>query len=942
MKRSFAAAASFAALTISYALPTTARAQDTLLPATEPACHGATIAGTVKDSTEALIPGATVVLDGGASTTTGTDGRFHIPCVADGPHTLHAAAEGFASHDVALKTVSNGKPATVDVVLAPESVETNVEVNGADDTPANSANSAGPTQTISGNRLQALADDPDDLARELQQLAAATGGNPANTTIAVDGFQGSSALPPKSSIAYIKINPDQFAAEYRQPPFDGGRVEVYTKPGMKTYHGALFTTQGEPFENAKDPFSTSKAAIGKQRYGLEFSGPVRKVGSDFAVTLEHRSINNFAVVDAFNVTPTTVNQISQNVATPQRLWLGTARVDWQLGPKNTFIVSYSANVNHLANLGAGGTSTSDTAFDADKYEHMFRLSDVTTASAHLMHEARLSLRWDGQTDVPQSTAPQVSIAGASTSGGATIGQQRLKELNTEFDDDAIWTTKAHTFKFGTQLMVYQEHQELTTNFNGSYSFGGGLAPVLDANNQPIPGQTTTITGIQQYQRALSGYAGGTPTTYTVVTGTPLVTFTQVQEALFFEDDWKLKHGVQVSYGLRYSFTTSPTVLDGITPRLGVLWSPTKKGTWTLHAHVGTFTGGYGTGSTAEVFREDGVNRVTSTVYNANYCAPGTSSTCSPFPAGSTPIHSVRQFAPGLGNTLWSAENIGGTRTLPHGWNLSLDYYLARIWNDTRTLNINSPLTGSPTGPRALGIANTNILQVQNSGQGHADVVFAGVENHSYKRVQFFFGGVRVNLKDDTDDSSLASPQSAFSDVGEFAYRDNQPVWNVFGNATVNLPGKLQFSTNFNGSGDKHYNITTGFDNNGDGNFNDRPQYALPGTPTCNPTSPAATLCAHATPYGLLVSSGGTGVFPRNKGVMPWGVYLDTNLQRAFKFTRNAKADHQQTLTVNIRSSNVLNHLNVTSVGGVLGSPLFGQAYSADPGRRVEVGARYSF
>jgi hypothetical protein len=46
--------------------------------------------------------------------------------------------------------------------------------------------------------------------------------------------------------------------------------------------------------------------------------------------------------------------------------------------------------------------------------------------------------------------------------------------------------------------------------------------------------------------------------------------------------------------------------------------------------------------------------------------------------------------------------------------------------------------------------------------------------------------------------------------------------------------------------------------------------------------------------------------------------------------------------VNVRSSNVLNHLNVTGVGGVLGSPQFGQAYSADPGRRVEAGARYSF
>jgi hypothetical protein len=57
---------------------------------------------------------------------------------------------------------------------------------------------------------------------------------------------------------------------------------------------------------------------------------------------------------------------------------------------------------------------------------------------------------------------------------------------------------------------------------------------------------------------------------------------------------------------------------------------------------------------------------------------------------------------------------------------------------------------------------------------------------------------------------------------------------------------------------------------------------------------------------------------------------------------NPKAEHPQTLTFNVRSSNMLNHLNVTSVGGVLGSPLFGRAYAADNGRRIEAGMRYSF
>jgi hypothetical protein len=847
-------------------------------------CKGGPLTGTVRDSTQALIPGAALTMENGESVTSGSDGAFRFACVGSGAHTLTVTMPGFSKLDVPVKTPHGA----MNVVLALDTVQTQIDVS-EDTTAATETNQSGPSQTLSGSQLQSLADDPDDLQRELQQLAAAGGGNPSNTTIAVDGFQGSSALPPKSSIAYIKVNPDQYSAEYRQPPFDGGRVEIYTKPGQKTYHGALFTTNGSPFENARDPFSTSKAAIGKQRYGMELTGPIRKVGSDFALTLEHRSIDNFAVVNAVTPAGATV----ANVATPQRLWLGTAKVDWQLGAKNTLIASYSANVNHLVNVGVGGTTLAESGYDSEKYEHMFRVSNITTANAHLMHEARVSFRWDGENDNPNSTAAQVQVSGAFTGGGATIGAQRLHEFNIEVDDDAILTTKNHTFKAGTQLQMYKENQQLTTNFNGTYIFSN-----------------------------LAQYQAGTPTEFNGVTGTPTVNFTQTTDALFFQDDWNVGKGVHIAAGVRWFLQNDPTTISAAVPRAGILWSPGKKGTFTLHAHGGMFSGRSSENEYAEIQREDGTNRVTSLVYNPVYG--------NPFAGAPTVIHSVREYAPHYSNLSWQIWNVGGTKTLPMGWNLSLDYHNGRIWNFARTRNINQPLNGSPTGPRPFA-PNLDILQAQNSGQGSANATFMGIENHNYKHAQFFFGGVRVKVIDDANDDTFFQPQNAYSDAGEYAQRTGQNTWNVFGNGTFKLPGKVTYSINGNAGGDAHYNLTTGFDNNGDGDFNDRPQYAAPGTPG-----------AVQTPYGLLVAQGGTGVFPRNKGQLPWTFYIDMNVQRAFTLTKSAKADHPQTLTFNVRSSNVLNHTNVTSVGGVLGSPLFGVPYAADPGRRVEAGARYSF
>ncbi|HVG27884.1 MAG TPA: TonB-dependent receptor, partial [Acidobacteriaceae bacterium] len=496
------------------------------------------------------------------------------------------------------------------------------------------------------------------------------------------------------------------------------------------------------------------------------------------------------------------------------------------------------------------------------------------------------------------------------------------------DDDAILSLKKHLLKFGTQLLFYSEHNQLTTNFNGTYTFGGGLAPLLGANSQPT-GASDTITGLEQYRRAVLHLPGGAPTAFSNVAGTPRVDFTQLGDSLFFQDDWKLRPNLHIAMGMRYFLQNNPNTYNGATPRLGISWSPDKKATWNLHGHAGLFTGRYAPREWNELLRMDGVHRITSTVYNPSCAAITAAAGCDPF-AGATSIRSLRTTSPHLSNISFAIENVGFTKSFPHGWNLSGDAFIARIWNFTRSRNINTPFNGSPTGPRP-GPANLNILQMDNSGQGGGNAQFASLEQHSFKRIQFMMGVVRVDIFDDTNDSSTFTPQSAYTNAGEFARRTDNPLWNLFGSSTVKLPLKLQLNDALNMSGAATYNITTGFDNNGDGEFNDRPGYAAPGDPN-----------AMSTRFGRLVNTGGIAPLPRNKGIMPWTAFLNANLQRTFTLSHNAKADHQQTLVANIRSVNALNHTNVKQVGGVLGSPLFGIPYAADTGRHIEAGLRYSF
>jgi hypothetical protein len=917
MKRFLAAAVCLAALANPYAFA-------------QAPCSGSALTGTVRDSTLALLPGATLTLDGSRTETSGSDGQFRFPCVASGPHRLSAAAQGFASHDLSL-TVPHAAP--VNMVLQLAAVQTEVDVSDGDRTAATSPTAAGPTTTISGNRLQSLADDPDDLLRELQQMAAAAGGSPSRATIAVDGFdnaEGSNHLPPKSSIAYIKVNPDLFSAEYRQPPFGGGRIEVYTKPGQSAFHGALFATNSSSWMNARDPFSTGSTALGKQRYGFEFTGPIRKQGSDFFTSLEHRYIGNDAVVNAVNVDAAgTETPLLQTVSAPQYLWVGNAKVDWQLGPKNTFIASLDSYNSSRQNAGVGGTSLAETGYGRSDYDEELHLTLVTTLSPKIMHEGRIGLQWDGQTDAPNSLAPQVEVAGAFTGGGATQGPYSEHEFATTIIDDAIIQTRNHLLKIGIQPEFIDIHFNAATNFNGTYTFGGGVTST-----------GASITGIQQYVNALNNAANGAPTDFSNVAGNPQLEVFQFRNAIYFQDDWKVAERLHFAYGLRYYNQSAPTVIDALNPRFGLAWSPDKKSTWSLHAHAGLFSGRNSAHNWEEIERMDGVQRVSSTVYNPSaYCPSGIGSGCNPF-AGATVIHSVRTVAPNFPNLFWALENVGFSKTLPKGFALSGDYYIAQMWHFTRTENINSPANGSPTGPRPYG-PNLDILQMKGTGRGYGNAEFMGFSQEALKRVQFFAGAVRVDIIDDADDNPFFTPQTSGVNTGEYARRDDEGLWQIFGNATLNLPAKVVLSANYNGTGLQAYNITTGFDNNGDGDFNDRPQYAPTGTALCS-VNPKASPCGYATRWGELVTSGGIGSLPRDKANMPWTFYLDTNIQRAFSLTHNPKAEHQQTVTFNLRSSNVLNHLNVTSVGGVLGSPLFGVPYAADNGRRIEAGLRYSF
>jgi hypothetical protein len=861
--------------------------------------HTGRIAGEVRDTTGALVVGAAVALDAAEFARTDKQGRFASECVAYGPHMLSIEAAGFEAETEEIEAGAAMHPLVAK--LKPSAVLTVVEARDADG--VDSEDVAG-SKTLKADDLKQMADDPDEFARQLQVLAAAAGGAPGQAIVAVDGFQSSGSIPPKSAIAFIRVNPDLFSSEYERPPYQGGRVEIFTKPGQSKLHGALFTTQSAAFLNAKDPFALSRAAIGKQRYGFELSGPIRRNKADFALALEHRQIDQFAVINAVSL-DSAGNHVSlvANVPTPQALWEGSARFGWMPNTRNNMTATYTANVNSLSNVGVGGVVLQQAGYDSRQQEHALRFTDLQTLSGRLVHESRVGYTWRMRDDAPQSSVPSLVVAGAFTSGGAATQLLRSHQGDLEIDDDILYTRGNHSMKAGMQLLNTAFHNSSPNNFNGQYVFGGGA----------------TISGLEQYRRALLGLPGGTPTLYTVTAGTAAISLDQLRVVLYAQNQWKLRRRLSLSYGLRYAVQSSPTTLRNAGPRLGLAWSPDKAQRWVLHARTGLFFTPVDTATVLEANRLNGVQQHQVQIYNPVYGQPLTT--------GAATITTVRAPLPVLTQTPSLQSHLGVERDFPGHWHVQANVYLVRGWDVVRSRSINSPQNGQPDGPRPL-VSSTNIYQYQQSGTIHGNVMFFGVDQHSLRHVQIFAGYIRMDLRTNADTANMF-PQSSGTDDGETA----RPSWlathHVIAFTNVSLPKGLSLSSQFDAASGNPYNVTTGFDGNGDGVLNDRPRYA---------TGAEGTL--YNTSFGPLTAIGTGHFIRRDAGTLPWNIHLDANLSRSFALPQRDGAS--TSLVVNVRSTNLLNHTNATAVGSVLGSPLFGKSYAADPGRRVELGLRYNF
>ena len=144
-----------------------------------------------------------------------------------------------------------------------------------------------------------------------------------------------------------------------------------------------------------------------------------------------------------------------------------------------------------------------------------------------VNETRFQFYRNARQQQANTTGPQIQVLGSFTTGGSPVGRT-LDTLNYfELQNNTTTVHGAHTWRFGIRARAQFDANSTPLNFNGTFTFSGGLAPVLDAS-----GQVEQIDSLERYRRTLLGLPGGGASQFSISAGTPATSLNRYDAAVY--------------------------------------------------------------------------------------------------------------------------------------------------------------------------------------------------------------------------------------------------------------------------------------------------------------------------------------------------------------------------------------------------------------------------
>jgi hypothetical protein len=863
-------------------------------PAAAQATRSANLQITVVDQTNAILPGATVTIVGADGTTKATtiapvetsqQGIAIVPNLPPGVYTIQAEFPGFETRmlrDVRIRAGDNKQLLLLPIAGVKDAVTVEQDKQEAASDPR------GPSfgTTLTREQLEALSDDPNELRRQLQEMAG------PGAVIKVDSFEGA-ALPPKAQIRSIRISRDQFAAENHSA--GGLSVEIITQPGL----GPVRYQTGFRFRDGafsgRSPFASRTPPEQIKQYFMGLNGALIRDKSSFGLFMNGMSSFETPLINAAFSNGTRSEVLG--LRTPRDNVNVFAQVDYALTLDQTLRFAYSLNRNTVDNQGIGAYDEESRAYSTENAVHNFRAQHMGPVGRRAFSRSRLQFTWTDNESQSRVEQPTIRVNEAFTQGGAQVaGGQHSRVLNLATDYDYV--RSIHTVRTGLAVDLFRVHADDTSNYLGTYTF-----------------------------ESLAAYEANRPRSYTRRIGDPAIAYTNVQGAWYVQDDVRVRRNLTLSAGARYEAQTHVGDYNNLAPRFGFTWSPLKSGATTVRASWGTFYDWMLANTYEQTLRVDGIRQQEINILDPTYPdvpAFGVTTPVARYLLGND-VQLPRNSRVSLGVDQRLARRVQSNVTYSH-------IHGAMVW---RGINLNPPIDGIRPDPRV-----GNIIEVLSDAESRQHQVATSVTVNpgallpafnaariDWKRITVFFNHTVGWMENNTDGPFTPPPTGTLLEEWGPAGQDVRHRVNL----TVNnqIVRNLLLSFNVNTSSGAPYSVRTGFDDNRDLIFNDRPlgvdRNSLRGASqwSINPSM------AYTFTFGRNITSLPPGVGVIANGAAPTVVSVD---QSGARFR----------LQLFVQGQNITNHANYGGYSGTLTSPFYGRPTLVNQPRKIDFGLNFSF
>ena len=829
----------------------------------------------VRDATDLTIPGAAVTLTSSTGTirnaVANERGEALFDGLAAGDYTAQIEFQGFTPTEMKDVRVRAGAQTNRNVVMQIAGMQEEIDVLPPDE---DSQLLGAFTEQLTAEQLAALPDDPEELAQVLQQLVG------ENADIRVNGFAGG-RLPAGTQIQEVRVRYDDASGSGNGGP----RIEVRTRPGSGRWRNSFNMNMRDDSMNARNAFSGERPSGQTRQYAWNVDGPIVRNRTGLSLSIDRAETQEQQAIRAARPDGIFSSLVSQ----PSTRTGINAEIEHALTNTQELRADINFRRSNSLNQGVSEFDLPERAFARMQSDGEIRLSHRTTIRRQWVNNLRLQYQWSHTESESSSDAMTIRVLDAFTVGGAQIsGGRRSRDFQLE-NELEFTVKKAHQMAFGATISGSSYSVDEIRNTNGTFTFAN-----------------------------LEMYQAGLPTTYTQRTINPNGGYSLYQFGWYLQDSYRVSRSVMISGALRHDMQTRLSDWTNFSPRASISWTLPGRKT-TLRSSIGVWPQFFEGGLYEQTLWANGLQQRDIVISNPGF----PDAFLGGIPLAGQPPSIVRAH-PGLVMPYTRRASVGVDRTLTSWARLRANYSHQIGRHLFRSRDLNAPIDG--LRPDAT---LRNITQLESTARSQNKSLEVNVMlNHRPRR---FSANVGYTLGEALNeiDGALSLPPNSFDLAHEWGPSRQDVRHRLFASMNTDVKAGFRMNMNVRAQSASPYNITTGRDENRDGQTNERPagvgRNSARGEPTANVDLGLVWERSVGQRTALNAQRGGGGGGGGGRG--------GGNARPAEGIFR---------FEIFARASNVLNLVNAQNFSGVEGSPFFGRATSAAAARRLVLGMRAFF